>query len=981
MDPYKIQPSLPAKNFNISTSKTPPTPLATLLEEISSSETDVLRAFSPYGQNTTDPVVRAKGLKIYKEMGDDDQVKVCLDVRKHARLSSTWNIIPGKEGDAKSEMYAEFIKHILDRMEGTFEDVLYEIYSAIDYGFSLSELNFILLEDGPFKGKIGLRSIKTREPFNYYFKTDVFGNILGLVYIGLHANISAINRESKETSPLGLGLNTLSATNRASFLSSPTGEEWGSLKNPFPIDKFVIYSYNAQFGNPYGRSDLLSAFRSWTSKKMVMRFWNIWLERYASPFVWATYDPALGLRREVMAELDDFLKNLSSRSGWRGPKGVELNFAQSGTGKAAGDAYKDAIESHNRYISHAILFPNLLGFTGDQGSGGSGGSYGLGKTHMDAFMWVLEKMARDTSESIVGEQIITRLINLNFPGVDDTLMPKFKFEGVDENSIQVRANIIKTLGDGGFIDVNEEWIREFLTLPKKDDGVILKKPVQGGFGFPDKNKDGDQEQTRSEPPDNKSKEMTAPEDKTKAFKMRQMSTFEEKLQVKQFETKINKLQDMFFSALSEEVLAIRDKLLKDVERKKIIESDSPKEVNSLTANVGGFKNTLQEWLVKIYLDSKLNSFEELGRGGVKIQVTKKFSEDAAPMYPWSPLPPQEAVDFFNRKVTAYIFDDNGRKTLIDIATRAEMEYYTTRAFTIAGVVRDDILNDAKQILLNGIKRQDIPGTMGDLKSMFNKYLDQGIAVDGELLNPARLNTIVRTNMVEAINEGRRNMFADPDVKGFVEYWQYSAILDDRTTDYCACMDQKIFRIEDMATLNPPAHYNCRALAIPVTKYEVEDAKNSGSGIEISEPCLDRMTAFKDIKRDPINIPTKEPSNPQTDKIPTVVPVKETPVLDTTAPAPKSAGTISAEESLKQELAMIISHCPYSVCHSNKIRLVSQKLNVGEFNCDGCGLPFRVSSKGDLYLYDAGVDKWERATVGLMPTYFAEKLKILKDRHA
>src|SRR3990167_1729375 len=129
MDPYKL--ILPrGRNFQVTRGTIPPTPVDTLMEEISSSETDVMRAFSPYGQNTTDPVVRAKGLKVYKEMSDDDQIKVCLDIRKHARLSSKWNIIPGKEGDAEAEMYAEFIKHNLARMEGAFEDNLYEIYSA-----------------------------------------------------------------------------------------------------------------------------------------------------------------------------------------------------------------------------------------------------------------------------------------------------------------------------------------------------------------------------------------------------------------------------------------------------------------------------------------------------------------------------------------------------------------------------------------------------------------------------------------------------------------------------------------------------------------------------------------------------------------------------------------------------------------------------------------------------------------------------------
>lgn len=916
MDPYKIQ--APAKKFVTKAPVEKPSDIELLKQEISSSETDVIRAFSPYGQNTTDPVVRAKGIKIYKEMSDDDQIKVCLDIRKHARLSSPWNIIPGKEGNAQSEMYADFIKHCLSRMEGAFEDNLYEIYSAIEFGYSISELIMMILTDGPYKGKIGLKAIKTREPYNYYFKTDAFGNLLGLVYIGLHANLGAINREANQTSMLGMGISSLSTTNPTPILSSPTGEEWGSLKNPFPPDKFVIYSYNSKFGNWYGNSDLLSAFRSWTSKKMIMRFWNVWLERYASPFTWAQYDPALGLRKEVIEEIDDFIKNLSSRSGIRVPKGVDINVAQSASGKAGGDAYKDAVEAHNRYISHAILFPNLLGFTGDQGSGGSGGTHALGKTHMDAFMWVLEKMGRDTSETIVGEQIIKRLIDLNFPGVDDTLMPRFKFEGVDEDSISTRATLIKLLGDGGFIDVNEEWIREFLTLPKKDEGIVLQRPAQGsGFG------PGQNDPSQGKQPTAKLQQ--------KDFSVREASNFEAKIQPEKFALRLDRLQQSFFDACSSDITDIRDKLLKDVERKKIIEDGDPKAVSTLVVNVGALKETMRAWLAKIYLDSKLQAFEEMGRGGVKIEVKKNFAADNAPMYPWNPLPPQEAVDFFNRKVLAYIYTDDGVKNLIQLASRAELAYYDTRAFAVSGIVRDDILNDAKQIILNGIKRNDVPGTVGDLKSMFNRYLDQGIAVDGELLQPSRLNTIVRTNMVEAINGGRRNMFTDPDVKGFVELWQYSAILDDRTTDYCRCMDQKVFRIEDMAGLEPPAHYNCRSLAVPITKYEVEDAKATG-GIEISEPCIGRMMGFSERKDFYIGY----------DPIP----------------------------MLGKTLDEINVACPYSKCHSSDTKEVARKFNVSEFHCNSCSLPFRVTDTGDIYLYDTGEEKWERSTRGLKPTYFS-----------
>jgi len=353
-------------------------------------------------------------------------------------------------------------------------------------------------------------------------------------------------------------------------------------------------------------------------------------------------------------------------------------------------------------------------------------------------------------------------------------------------------------------------------------------------------------------------------------------------------------------------------------------------------------------------------------GGVNITIVRKFADAQAPMEPWYPLPPQDAIDFFNRKVSAYIVADDGTKTLLTLATGSEMKYYDEKAFAISGVIRDDILNDAKQVILNGMKRGDVSGAVKDLKDVFNKYLDSGIAVDGDLLEPHRLNTIVRTNTMDAINHGRRTMFEDPDLKGFMDFWEYSAIIDDRTTAYCLCMDGKIFRTEDMALLNPPAHYNCRSIAVPITNKEV---KEMDEGVELSDPCPDRMMAFADIKREPINVGIGSIAIDDPGKTPFLVPPKQKVPVE--VPLKKSDVDLLLNEKLRSELSQIIVRCPYTVCASIHIHMTGAKFNVGEFLCEKCGLPFKVSTKGDLYLYDAGTDTWERSTMGLYPAFFTE----------
>ena len=55
----------------------------------------------------------------------------------------------------------------------------------------------------------------------------------------------------------------------------------------------------------------------------------------------------------------------------------------------------------------------------------------------------------------------------------------------------------------------------------------------------------------------------------------------------------------------------------------------------------------------------------------------------------------------------------------------------------------------------------------------------------------------------------------------VQAYQYSAVLDDRTTEFCAAHDGRIFKENDpyIDLIWPPNHFNCRSLFIPVVEGE------------------------------------------------------------------------------------------------------------------------------------------------------------------
>ena len=181
---------------------------------------------------------RKGGLKVYDSMRIDDMVKASLTLKKQATLAPGWEIEAASEDKADVEV-AEFVKFVFEDMDGTINNALKQILTALDYGYSITEEVWKVIEQGPYKGKVGIRALKAKKPHYYRFDLDKYSNIKpkGLIQ------------------DLGFG----------------TG--LGGTK--LPINKFIIYSYQKEFGNWYGSSDLRPAYRNYWSKDNLIKFWNI----------------------------------------------------------------------------------------------------------------------------------------------------------------------------------------------------------------------------------------------------------------------------------------------------------------------------------------------------------------------------------------------------------------------------------------------------------------------------------------------------------------------------------------------------------------------------------------------------------------------------------------------------------------------------------------------------------------------------------
>ncbi|HHE64868.1 MAG TPA: DUF935 family protein, partial [Bacteroidetes bacterium] len=503
--------------------------------EISSSGNDIWQIANLPVYNP-DKLVEKKGLEIYREMQQrDGQVKAVFMLKKHARLSTPWSIRPEDEDDQEAVRQAEFIKHCFSEMKGNINNTLLKIWNAMRDGYSVAEINYKVIPTGEFKGMIGIDNIKVRKAINYMFECDEHGNIKEK---GL---IEGYNKH-------------------------------------LPINKFILFTYNPNDDDAdslYGESDFRAAYRYYFSNDIIQRFWNIFLEKFGQPTVIGRYET--GTNKAKQDEYLDILKTIQTDTAIVMPKGLEAELLEAQRRGEAG--YKQAFDTNNNMIARALLVGTLLMDTGEKGS------WALSKTHFDIFIYILDYLGTETEDTIIREQIIKRLIDFNFP---NPKYPYFKFESLIKEDQEAKAKIAKMLVDAGLINPEEEWVRGFLKIPAKEEGIVLPEPKPKGGGFFEEN--------------------------YQSGLLRQPNQYEKKCNFVRIKRNLDEWEAKAKEDLIEIITKQKEALKKDILKKKIIETNSAAQIEKIQLSyVGELKNKIQEYLRDLWQYGREEVKSELGK--------------------------------------------------------------------------------------------------------------------------------------------------------------------------------------------------------------------------------------------------------------------------------------------------------------------------------------------------------------------------------
>jgi len=556
---------------------------------------------------------------------------------------------------------------------------------------------------------------------------------------------------------------------------------------------FVVWAWDHD-GDFRGKSDLRAAYRWYKAKDLIARFWNVFLERYAMPLPVAKHAPGAseGDKKAIVAAL----ANAATNKAVAIPKDWEVEFVEA---TREGGDYQGAIDYCDRMMARCCVVPQLML---DEGKSGS---YSLGKSHGESFAWVLDSLGKEIEENIVGEQLIRRLVDWNYTA---ERYPAFKFKPFTDAAFAEIAAAFGTLVDKGIVTKDEPVVRERLTLPARTSagstdagGVPEQTPGANG---------PDPQGPPATPP--------APPASGGSKDDKRGATFAEPAGLKHaakmdFAETVRTLDAIEAEAqrdAARAVQAMHADLKRAVRKARIIETRDQAAIDRLRlGHVGELRAALEKGFGLALAHGAEDGFKGVVSGldaaGVKADLQPK---DRTPLnFDDGELSfsMREILTFWKGKVPV-------QKDLL--------QHYTRQAFTVAGVTSDALLEQAKQAIGRGMVRGNTYAAVeAALADIFEPYylaeVDPGVG------SAPRLHNIVRTNMSEAYNTGQMNLYRDPEVGDFVRAFEYSAVMDSRTSEYCQAWHGVVLKKDDqrwVAAL-PPNHYQCRSVLIPIVQGE------------------------------------------------------------------------------------------------------------------------------------------------------------------
>ena len=184
-----------------------------------------------------------------------------------------------------------------------------------------------------------------------------------------------------------------------------------------------------------------------------------------------------------------------------------------------------------------------------------------------------------------------------------------------------------------------------------------------------------------------------------------------------------------------------------------------------------------------------------------------FSDFAEPV---PALAPESALAYFRKLVPAL-----GEST---VRYGPRLDRHT---FTLAVASDQVILDRVKSAILTALQGGTATGATPDVQDILDSA---GVSLN----NPQYAEMVVRTNLLDAYNQGAEAELAEPEMKEAFPAWEYLGVLDTRTGDDHKPKIGKYYPSSvSFAEVRGSRVWNCRCSFAPVSRYLM-------SGVRVEE---------------------------------------------------------------------------------------------------------------------------------------------------
>lgn len=369
-----------------------------------------------------DAFISSKGFEALDEMLALGAVRAPLNLIRDAVLYKGWKVVPAVNDRAhadydQAKMFAEALEYVLTNIQDEagnrydFRQSLFEMLYAIHTGFSVQEIIWRVLDSGPYAGRYGL-SMLAYKPCKQ-------------IGFDLHKRTFAVQKITSYTPETGY---------------------------QFDIDvrRVLRYTFAPKDGLPHGMGVGRAGYKHSWSVDFLLRFWNIALEIYGSPFILGKAEPAdIGFAAAALQKIRQGAAPVL-------PKNVTADLIE--TTGASIASFKAACEYHGQQL--ALLY---LGNTLTTGEGQRTGSMALGKVHQSTQEYGLSGRRLDV-EWVLNQQFVRRWMEHNWGEDSLALCPRISLGEWDSADMTLLADAFEKLVTGKIMHPAEDQIRERMGL-------------------------------------------------------------------------------------------------------------------------------------------------------------------------------------------------------------------------------------------------------------------------------------------------------------------------------------------------------------------------------------------------------------------------------------------------------------------------------------------------------------------------------------